>query len=93
MAIGVFHEMTAREIIAAIPLAIRVGIRSWLALRRGKRFANRGTKAFRRALNKKGLPEEVVDSLTNAYRTNLDFLSIRKLSQFAFQTARQPTKS
>lgn len=82
--------MTARKIIAAIPLAIQVGIRSWLALRKGKRWANWGTKVFRKALNKQGLPREVVDSLTAAYKANLEFLSIRKLSQFAFQKAQQP---
>jgi hypothetical protein len=81
--------MTAREIIAAIPLAIQIGIRSWLALWRGKRHANRGVRAFRKTLSEKGLPGEIVENLTSAYKANLNYLSIHRLSQMVIQSARR----
>ena len=85
--------MATREMIAMIYHGIRVGIRSWIALQQGKRYANKGVQIFKNALYQQGLTEEIINVLTITYQANLDFLSIRKLSRFAIQLTRQSSNS
>ncbi|MFX1509511.1 MAG: hypothetical protein ACFFBR_04300 [Promethearchaeota archaeon] len=81
--------MNAREIVATMYYGLRVAIRSWIALRRGKRFANDGIRVFRKTLNSQGLPPDVVDNLTHTYEANLVVLSITKMSRFVLQPTRE----
>jgi hypothetical protein len=86
-----FDGMNAQDILTAMYYGLRVAIRSWIALRRGKRFANKGIRIFRKTLSSQGLPRDIVDDLTQTYEANLDFLSITKVSRFAMQSTRHST--
>jgi hypothetical protein len=80
--------MAARMILAAIPGGLRILIHSWRALRWGKHQANKSARIFEKTLQEHGLSEEVIKELSAVYQANADFLSIRGLSQLAFQAIR-----
>jgi hypothetical protein len=80
--------MSARIILSAISGGFGILFRSWRAMRWGKRQVNKSAKVFEKTLQERGLPEDVIKELSAAYQANADFLSIRGLSQFAFQAIR-----
>ncbi len=57
-------------------------------MRWGKRQANKSVKIFEKTLQEQDLSEEVIKELSAVYQANADFLSIRGLSQLAFQAVR-----
>jgi hypothetical protein len=80
--------MSARIIFSAISGGFGILIRSWRAMRWGKRQVNKSAKIFEKTLQEQGLPENVIKELSAVYQANASFLSIRGLSQFAFQAVR-----
>ncbi|MDO8125209.1 MAG: hypothetical protein Q6364_12620 [Candidatus Hermodarchaeota archaeon] len=80
--------MAARLILSVIPGGLRILIHSWRAMRWGKRQANKSVKIFEKTLQEQDLSEEVIKELSAVYQANADFLSIRGLSQLAFQAVR-----
>ncbi|MFW9983890.1 MAG: hypothetical protein ACFFCB_04085 [Candidatus Odinarchaeota archaeon] len=85
--------MSARMILTAIPGGLRILIRSWRAMRWGKRQANKSVKVFEKTLQEQGLSEEVIKELSAVYQANADFLSIRGLSRLAMQAVRSRSRS
>ncbi len=84
--------MAARIILSVIPGGLRILIHSWRAMRWGKRQANKSAKVFEKTLQEQGLPEDVIKELSTVYQANAAFLSIRGLSQLAFQAIRSSSQ-
>lgn len=80
--------MSARIIFSAISGGFGILFRSWRAMRWGKRQVKKSAKVFEITLQEQGLPEDVIKELSAVYQVNASFLSIRGLSQFAFQAIR-----
>ncbi len=88
---GGYPKLAVQTIKAAIFGGLRVALRSWLAMRWGKRQINKGVKIFEETLHRQDLPATVIQDLTSAYGANAELLSIRGLSKYAIQAARSRT--
>ena len=80
--------MVGRIILTSISEGFKTVIRSWMALRAGRRDAKRGVRVFKQTLRDQGVSEEVVAELVMTYKANLQMLSIWNLAQFALSSAR-----
>ena len=80
--------MSARIILSAISGGFGILFRSWRAMRWGKSQVKKSAKVFEITLQEHRLPENVIRELSAVYQANANFLSIRGLSQFAFQAVR-----
>ncbi|MFX1491342.1 MAG: hypothetical protein ACFFBU_03725 [Promethearchaeota archaeon] len=75
-------------IISVIPAGLRTAVRSWLAMRWGQRHAKSGIKIFQETLQEFGLPEVAIHELVSQYKSTVNLLSIRGLSQLVFRSIR-----
>ena len=77
--------MEARNIFSLVFGGMRIFIRSWQAMRWGQRQAKKGAKVFKQELVTMGMPIDVVESLKQTYYSTAEFLSFRRIAQFAIQ--------
>ena len=80
--------MVGKLILTSISEGFKTVVRSWIALRAGRRDAKRGVRVFEQTLRNQGIPEEIVAELVMVYKSNLEMFSIWNLTQFAFSSAR-----